>query len=970
MRRSPAVSVAATPLATCLIVAEFDIDTGACLRACYPRPLASPTAASPASAADAASPPGIAGHTEYFANVMLPDGAEKVSVTRTVFVVNRPHPPSYQRFPVYRFARASAPSRGGDSPVRDTPLQWERRPGEDTALYVSETLLINAVTDEVSLRYKDAELEAPCAVPMESISSLPSIPPEVLRFSRQLEAMLMNEASLSGSHTASFAAGAEPSAVDAGAATSNGVGGRVASLGTTTAMAGGGGGGSGGGIGGEYAFVVVDYTTAAAPRQEGYLMKVGHFERLLKTLTTLVQREKTRGPATPTPVSSTPEVDKADGGAAPPPPTRLRDTQAEGGPMDSVGSPSSMAPPGSSSGAGAASFDGVAGASGLPARFGGDGGGGSHSALSGGRSPVSPEPRRGGGADTPTATLSAEPSGHLVLPDMDGVSSDGDGDADFGGARHHVDASSAAAVAAAAAAAGAAAQPGRRASAAAAGGEASGPVLFGLCAVVSKRDSTARRGGITKSVAVLGPSLVWLEPFFPILVAAAQYCCDVNGTGESALRELQRILKRCYDSMNNAAGVVAAGRAKVDRLTAEIGKHCTLGSGQQAYVYYNDAPFGTAVKAKIPVSPESNDIVFTRYSLESVIESFGPSSLQLLLGILTEKKILILSRKGEAADVCEVALSLGIIGNLLDRNFMAQKVFPYVSVSSVDQFMQVPGYVVGTLNPIFDNVNPWGWDLLCDMDSKTVITAAERLLRKTTGTSSSAAGGNWSAATAGLANAVGVGGGGADSEALRALPPPLQHLYKELLSTIYRLRALRIGAVERNRRLRLILEDFLYTAVLVGYTAGGSVSVPSALYPTFAHRSLALLRSEMMLTAMMDNVRSHVLYPNENPALLLQCAALRRCAWGETPVHRTLQALLALLGTAYDVKLFLRRMTIAVGGLNAVGMQLTGPSIEARVAAADLLARVESVPEGKAAIASMNNFFLMIHENSVATASR
>ncbi|KAG5472492.1 hypothetical protein LSCM1_03891 [Leishmania martiniquensis] len=950
MRKSYAAAVAATPLATSLIVAEFDIDTGACLRACYPRPPAPPSRAPSSSSIESVAPPGIAGHTEYFANVMLPDGAEKVSVTRTVFVVNRPQLPSYLRFPVYRFARA-ATSAG----CSNTQVVWERSPAVDTALYVHEVLLINAATEEMSLRYKDAEIEAPCLVPMENISSLSSMPTEVVRFSKQLEAMVKNDGGLVTSHSASFAAGADTCMPDPAAIGTGGAGGRSgASLGSVPTSASGGGGGStsGGNSSGDYAFVVVDYTSAAAVRQEGYLMKVAHFERLLKRLTTRLQREKTTDTAAPG-ASRTDTSGNASAAAAY---ERIRTPLANEGSLGTVDSTPSRAPLSSSV---TATFDFAANAAGGPYKE--DVYGGCRAALGDGAKPSSPSLRvagGGGGADTPITPNAAEPSGHLMLPGINPASSGGDGDADSAVRGHPVNARPRPAIVTEAT------QKGDEG----ASTEGPGAVLFGLCAVVSKLDSTARRGGITKSVAVLGPSLVWLEPFFPVLVAAAQYCCDVNGTDESALRELHRILKRCYDAVNNAAGAVASGRAKVDQLTAEISKLCTVGSGQQAYVYYSDAPFGDTIKAKIPLSPEPNDIVFTRYSLECLIEALGPSSLQLLLGVLTEKKILILSRKGEAADVCEAALSLGIIGNLLDPNFMAQKVFPYVSVSSVDYFMQVPGYIVGTLNPIFDNVQPWGWDLLCDLDNKSVVTAAERLQRRGTGLASSV-GGNWSAATAGLANAVGVGGG-SDAETLRSFPVPLQKLYKELMSTIYHLRALRIGAGERNRRLRLIVEDFLYTMVLVGHAAGGNTPVPNALYSTFAHRSIVALRSEMMLTSTMDNVRSHILHRNETPALLLHCVALRHCAGSETPVHRTLQALLALLNTAYDVKLFLRRMPLAVGGLNAVGMQLTSPSAEARAAAAELLARVELVPEGKAAIASMNNFFLMVYENSVAGVSR
>ncbi|KPA83349.1 hypothetical protein ABB37_03001 [Leptomonas pyrrhocoris] len=992
----PVSSTNAAPLlATSLIIAEFDIDTGASLRACYPRaaPAASSSPTSPhpptADSVEAAVPPGIAGHTEYFANVMLPDGAEKVSVTRTVFVVNRPQPAVFLRFPVYRFVRASAEAAGQRSPHSpplppvsggaDAACHWCRAPGEETALYVPEMLLINTSTRAVSLRYKDTEIEAAMVLPIENISSLPSLPADVVRFSKQLEAMLMNEGMLAGSRTASFAAGGGDSVIGDGGGAGNFAAVPAASA-SLSLSPGGGNSSRHNSSTSDYAFVVIAYTDS---RHEGYLMRVSQFERLLREMMAMLEgagksasAEAATTAPPPPPQSGANAAHAAHRGGSGVPGGALNpDPQAERGGNPATVSDALHSPPAESVGDSVrtpvTSLSRVDSNSGDSDNRGG-------MWLPASVTPPSPGARFDADASTPptvpvaaavnrlTPPTSEENTVHLLLPRADSVHSNGsDVTAASGvlqGARRFAD-SSAAPLGQATMGSGKSTD-GESGTAA-----ASGPVLFGLCAVVSKRDSTARRGGITKSVAVLGPSLVWLEPFFPVLVAAAQYCCDVSGTNEEALRELQRILKRCYDSINNAAGVVAAGRAKVDQLTAEIGKYCAIGSGQQAYVYYNDAPFGTTIKAKIPLSPESSDIAFTKYSIETLIEVLGPSSLQLILGILTEKKILILSRKGEATDVCEVALSLGIIGTLLDSSFIAKKVFPYVSVSSVDHFQHVPGYVVGTLNPIFENASPWGWDLLCDLDNKTVMTAAERTLRRQIGSSTSAAG-NWATATAGLANAVGVGGGGAEAEALRSLPPPLQRLYKKLVNSVYHLRALRVSAAERNRRLRLVLEDFLYTMVMVGYVTGGNIAVPTSLYPVFAHRSLGVLRQEMMLTAMLDNVSTQVLHPKESPALLLNCAALRHCASGETPVQRTLTALLHLLESPYDVKLFLRRMALAVGGLNAVGMQLTHPSSDTRAAAAALLARVESVAEGKAAVASMNNFFLMIYENGVKGASQ
>lgn len=904
----------AVTLCNGLILAEFDIDRGACARSYYPKSN---------TAAGMKKPIGVnvPGQAEYFASHMLPDGAEKVTVGRTVFVVNRPKMSPCVRFPVYRFRRSTTPM--GE--------RWERHYCGHGDPLVTETLFVNRTTGDFALHFKDTVLLDTFPL-LEDDFHVQPISPDgpVNSFVKQLE-----------------------NTTDTGVAVT-GTAAQSSRTNSTLAPP-------------RYGLVVL---RAPNGMQEGLCMEIANIQAMIE-VRRLALKPPSPGPqsvltAAPEPSAVRSELNPVGARAGAEPSAR---------PAHSTGTPLSAAVPDE-----CATLDSPMNVSNADGEDGGPKGwvvahpsaasevpsGVALSAPGTGCSTAAhQDPTAGSSANgvaddvsPPQAAIQAQCPKGLATP-----ATSGGGEFPAVLSPPHVSTSSTTRTP----------RPTSPAVSTALMADSATPVeeeecgetLYGLCAVVSKRDSSARRGGVTKSVAILGPSLVWLEPYFPILVETAQYCCDIPGADSDAIQQQTKVLKVCYDAITAAGSVVARGMANTTRLIAEVERYSTSMNGGQSYVTLNTSAFGKMRKVRIPLSPDSSDITFTRFGLEGLLELLGPQFIHLVHGIMCEKRIVVMARKGFATDVAEATLALGLLGNLLDSKFLARKVFPYASVGSVDLFQSLPGYIIGTPNPIFENEKVWRWDLFCDLDRQHVIRAGEATAKKSNSLPS------FSSATAGLASAMG-GVGDMINDVLRdstqstkSLSPQAADLFRSLMSSISNMRALRYPIPERNRRLRLMIEEYMHAIAMISTTAGTDVVLPPSLRTSFATDSISSLCTQFTLTTMADSVRHDILYPSETPSLILLCTALRRCHGCDTPtVLQLLSSIQKELTSDEAVYCFLRRMPLATGGLNPVAMQLTHCSVAVRRAALSILNRVEDTPAGKAAVSSMNSFLVMTYQDS------
>ncbi|RNF06426.1 hypothetical protein TraAM80_03893 [Trypanosoma rangeli] len=464
------------------------------------------------------------------------------------------------------------------------------------------------------------------------------------------------------------------------------------------------------------------------------------------------------------------------------------------------------------------------------------------------------------------------------------------------------------------------------------------PPLYGLCAVVTRKDLSVRRGGISKSVALLGPKLVWLECFFPLLVETALQCCDIKGKTEEAFEQQTALVRRCFEAVDAATCSLRHAIREVPgtSLEHEVMRLFNM-SGRQAHVLCALSPFGSSHKLRIPLFPQMYDFDFSSYGLEQMVEVCGASFWTLVVAVLLEKRVVVLSRQGLPNDVCEAALSLGLIGNLLDPHFLTTKVFPYTSVNGFSHFSHVPGYIIGTVNPIFETQHAW-WDALCDLDNKCVVLSSE---------------GNSSVTSlhygSGSGNASGKAGDWATQDA---------RVSKYILDRLARMKAMRKSSCERHQAVLLMIEEYLVMTIMVSEV---DHSILSRIVQTvFCTPTLDRLRALAQGSAIFHGALEHFLLPGEDPLLIIAVATVRRAnRCDRVELMRALAHLLNRVRSYNDVICLLRRMPLALEGLNPIALQLLHTSPPVCQAALELMRRVELFPPGKIAIAAMNEFSRM-----------
>ncbi|CCD14702.1 unnamed protein product, partial [Trypanosoma congolense IL3000] len=445
------------------------------------------------------------------------------------------------------------------------------------------------------------------------------------------------------------------------------------------------------------------------------------------------------------------------------------------------------------------------------------------------------------------------------------------------------------------------------------------PPLYGLCAVVTRKDASVRRGGITKSVSLLGPVLAWLEPFFPVLAEAALQCCNIKGNTKETLEDQRELLKRCFGAVMHGMDALWRRRREIKCLLEDdVMQLYTEGPTSSSHVVLGVSPFVATHKLRIPISPDFSNFTFSSYGLAQLLEAFGMHFWVMVVAVVLEKRIVILSRQGFPNDVCEVALSLGIIGNILDPSFTARKVFPYTSVSGYALFSQVPGYIVGTLNPIFESQGSW-WDVLCDVDKKQTALSAE-----------------------------------SEKDCLQMYAASLQRtkFAKAIVSLTVRMKLMQKPSSLRHIAIRLMLEENLYLLRMIpeicrGYERGAA----SCILKNFLSPILIQFRKHAHHTSLFDDMPRNMLHPDEDRMLLVSVASLRHaCGCTEAELLQVLRCLVQQARSENGVLVLLRRMPLVLDGINPLVAQLLHASLRVRSATRELLLQLETSPVGRTAL--------------------
>lgn len=100
----------------------------------------------------------------------------------------------------------------------------------------------------------------------------------------------------------------------------------------------------------------------------------------------------------------------------------------------------------------------------------------------------------------------------------------------------------------------------------------------------------------------------------------------------------------------------------------------------------------------------------------------------LLNALLTEKRVLFLGHGQPAGNVASFVLAACSLSGHVLRGF-TERAFPYSNLAGLDTLEATPGYIVGVINPRFEDLQHT-WDILCNIETGR-ITVSKHLDRET-----------------------------------------------------------------------------------------------------------------------------------------------------------------------------------------------------------------------------------------------
>lgn len=107
------------------------------------------------------------------------------------------------------------------------------------------------------------------------------------------------------------------------------------------------------------------------------------------------------------------------------------------------------------------------------------------------------------------------------------------------------------------------------------------------------------------------------------------------------------------------------------------------------------------------------------FSLHPHLTTGGPNThpiVVLVNALLTQKRVVFLGHNKPSGDVADAVLaSCALASGGLLRGF-TRHAFPYTDLTKIDALLEVPGFVAGVTNPVFETNHQW-WDLLCDLST-------------------------------------------------------------------------------------------------------------------------------------------------------------------------------------------------------------------------------------------------------------
>lgn len=232
--------------------------------------------------------------------------------------------------------------------------------------------------------------------------------------------------------------------------------------------------------------------------------------------------------------------------------------------------------------------------------------------------------------------------------------------------------------------------------------------------VRTKKDPRVRRGAVVRSLAIVTPYRFY-NHFKPVLELALDQYFDTPGV---------EVLEKLYTQMNkmdfsHTTSLSEQEKAVERALLLRASEKGQLVSDHSQAVVAKFEWDDKELEVNVPMLNDEDEV--TEASLINLIKMFKENTMKIFNALICQKRIMFTGYQRPSGQLCTCVVSACLLVSPPFQGTL-RRAFPYASLTNLD-FLQVPGFVAGATNPIFESRSMW-WDILCNITTGEVTVAS------------------------------------------------------------------------------------------------------------------------------------------------------------------------------------------------------------------------------------------------------
>ncbi|KAJ6247108.1 arf3-interacting protein [Anaeramoeba flamelloides] len=229
-----------------------------------------------------------------------------------------------------------------------------------------------------------------------------------------------------------------------------------------------------------------------------------------------------------------------------------------------------------------------------------------------------------------------------------------------------------------------------------------GPLLYCTCYVKTQKDEQAVRGTRYHALAIAS-KFQFIRIFKPILMLYLDKTFQHKDNIEAIVANLYKLLNSF--EMGDQIQLIEQQK-QINRTLTQLPQVYKT----ELNVYQKEIPI------RIPLNMLEDE--FDNLSLISLVNDFQEGTMILFNALLMNKRVIFNGYELSAGKLCETVLA-SLLMVCPPLRGVIRRTFPYANLTTIDLFENVPGYIVGTTNPLFASKNRY-WDVFCDVKKKAI----------------------------------------------------------------------------------------------------------------------------------------------------------------------------------------------------------------------------------------------------------